>query len=40
MSTVELDYLERIDKSLKEIDEGKTMDSREAVEMICSEIEK
>ena len=33
------DYLERIDRSLKELEEGKTMDAKKALELICSEIE-
>ena len=35
----EEDYLERIDKSLRELEAGKTMDAKKALELICSEIE-
>ena len=34
------DYLERIDRSLKELEEGKTMDAKKALELICSEIHR
>ncbi len=35
----EKEYFERIDKSLKDVEEGRTQDAKEALKEICSEIE-